>query len=356
MVTARVLPSGRLSAQTPASVRVPRAATSPVRAIGRRVLIAASVLLAVVLVVYLDRDGYRDVDGSPITLLDATYYATVSLSTTGYGDITPVTPGARLLNILFITPARVLFLIVLVGTTLEVLTERSREALRVDRWRKRVRDHVVVIGYGTKGRSAVRALLGQGTPRDHIVVVDPDTRATAEAESAGLVTVCGPATRTDVLRSAEVDRARAVIVGTNTDEANVLITLTARELSPAATIVASVREAENAHLLEQSGADTVITSSDAAGRLLGLSTQSPRLVAVVEDLLTTGAGLDVFERPVAPGEVGKAPRELPDPVIAVVRDGHLLRHSEPAAARLRDGDAVICVCGNEPDGAKTSGS
>ena len=58
--------------------------------------------------------------------LDCLYYATVSLSTTGYGDITPVTPSARLVNVLVITPLRVAFLIVLIGTTVETLTTRSR--------------------------------------------------------------------------------------------------------------------------------------------------------------------------------------------------------------------------------------
>src|SRR5699024_753291 len=99
--------------------------------------------------------GYRDDSGREIGWLDALYYATVTLSTTGYGDITPISVPARLANILIITPLRVLFLIVLVSTTLEVLTERSRQALRIQRWRSTVRDHVVVIGFGTTGRSAV---------------------------------------------------------------------------------------------------------------------------------------------------------------------------------------------------------
>ena len=99
---------------------------SSARQVWRRVVIASMVLIATVLIVYLDRGGYRDNNGDEISILDATYYATVSLSTTGYGDITPVSPGARLVNILVITPLRIAFLLILIGTTLEALTARSR--------------------------------------------------------------------------------------------------------------------------------------------------------------------------------------------------------------------------------------
>ncbi len=111
---------------------------------------AVIALFFTAVLVYLDRDGYRDVQENPLSFLDALYYSAVTLSTTGYGDITPLTPSARLLNLLIITPLRVLFLIVLIGTTLEVLTERSRQALKIQRWRNNLRNHSVVIGYGTK--------------------------------------------------------------------------------------------------------------------------------------------------------------------------------------------------------------
>jgi voltage-gated potassium channel len=131
-----------------------------------RFLIAAGALLATALIVYVGRDGYVD-NGSetPISFGDAVYYATVSLSTTGYGDIVPVTDAARLWTTLVITPLRLVFLIVLVGTTVELLTERSRQAFRIDRWRRRVRDHTVVVGYGTKGRAGWRRCWPTATTR-----------------------------------------------------------------------------------------------------------------------------------------------------------------------------------------------
>ncbi|MDP9497495.1 MAG: potassium channel family protein [Actinomycetota bacterium] len=321
---------------------LPQGPVRPLVAVGRRVLLALALLALMVLVVYLDRDGYRDAVDDEVSLLDAAYYSTVSLSTTGYGDITPATDEARLLNTLLVTPLRILFLLVLISTTLEALTARTREDFRVSTWRRRVEDHVVLCGYGTKGRSALRVLAETGRLGE-VVVVDPDPQSLAEATAAGHVGVLGSATREQVLRQAAVDRARAVVVAVDADEAAVLITLTARQLAPRATIVATVREVENAGLVRQSGADSVITSAEASGRLLGLATDAPQLVAVIEDLLVTGQGLDLLQRPVTPAEVGGGVRDVPDLVLAVARGGRLLRWDDPGTSPLQDGDVLVCL-------------
>ncbi len=119
----------------------------------------------------------------------------------------------------------------------------------------------------------------------------PVRSALEAANTCGLVTVHGNGTRSDVLRLAGVARARAVVIATNRDDAAVLIALTARELAPKAHIVAAVRERENVHLLRQSGANSVVVSSETAGRLLGMAITIPAVVELVEDLLTPEAGL-----------------------------------------------------------------
>ncbi|WP_081866136.1 TrkA family potassium uptake protein [Blastococcus sp. URHD0036] len=316
---------------------------SPVRQVRRRVLLAAFFLGLTVLVVWLDRNSYRDGDEVGIGLLDSLYYATVTLSTTGYGDITPVTDHARLINVLFITPLRIMFLIVLIGTTLEALTARSREEFRIRRWRSSVRQHVIVCGYGTKGRSAIRALRANGTPADQIVVVDTDERLVEEATTTGLTGIVGDASRREVLSRAAVEKARAVIVAANRDDAAVLITLTVRQLNPTVPLTTSVREEENANLLRQSGATTVITTSATSGRLLGLSTDHPKVVNVVEDLVTGGQGLDLHQRTVKSGEVGLGPRQLTDIVLSVSRGGRTLRFDDPLIGTLQPEDELVVV-------------
>ncbi|MFZ2510764.1 MAG: potassium channel family protein [Gordonia sp. (in: high G+C Gram-positive bacteria)] len=324
-------------------VRIPELETSPARAIGRRVLWALAALLLCSVIVYLDRNGYRDVKDQPLSYLDSLYYSAVTLSTTGYGDITPISESARLINILFITPLRVLFLIVLIGTTLEVLTERSRQAIKIQNWRNRVRNHTIIVGYGTKGRTATTAVLADGVRPSEVVVVDDHHPALEAAAADGLVTVRGDATKSDILRLAGMQHAAALVIAANRDDTAVMVTLTARELNPRAKIVASIRESENTHLMRQSGANSVVVSSETAGRLLGIATITPSVVEVVEDLLSPEEGYAIAEREVDPSEVGGSPAHTKDLVLGVVRDGHLYRVGEADVEGIEIGDRLLYV-------------
>jgi voltage-gated potassium channel len=325
-------------------VKLPRKVVEhPFRQVARRVFMALFLLVATSLIVYADHDGYNDNSDGSVDLLDALYYATVTLSTTGYGDITPVSDAARLTNILVITPMRVLFLIILVGTTLEVLTERTREEWRLNRWRSTLRDHTVVVGFGTKGRSAIQTVCATGLKKEQVVVVDPSSKVIDAATADGYAGIIGDATRSDVLMRAEVHRARKIIIATQRDDTAVLVTLTARQLNKGAKIVAAVREEENAPLLKQSGADAVITSASAAGRLLGLSVLSPAAGMVMEDLIQQGSGLDIIERPVIKAEVGKRPKETDDLVVSVVRGHRVLGYDDPAVGTLELTDRLITI-------------
>ncbi|MDK8869844.1 potassium channel family protein [Corynebacterium macclintockiae] len=324
-------------------VRIPTSVVqSPWWLIVRRMFYAFLLVLFVACLAYFDRDGYEGME----TFVDALYYSSVSLSTTGYGDVSPQTQNARLVNTLIITPARLVFLVLLVGTTLSVLTEESRKTLVIRRWRKKMRNHTIVIGYGTKGRSAIAALLADGVSPSQIVVVDTDREVLDQASAQGLVTVQGTATRSDVLKLAGVNRARAVVVAPNQDDTAVLITLSVREIAPSATIVASVRESDNSHLLRQSGADSVVVSSETAGRLMGLATVTPSVTEMMEDLLSPDEGFSIAERLVTEEEVGGNPRVLEDVVLGVVRSGELYRIDSSEAETIEPGDRVLYVRSN----------
>lgn len=194
-----------------------------------------------------------------------------------------------------------------------------------------------------QGRSAAATLVAAGRPRDQIVVVDSDESARLDALADGYAVVAGDATRREILTRAGIATADRVILSTERDDTNILISLTIRRLNPTVFIAASVRDDANAALMKQSGANAVIVSADSAGRMLGTSAVSPQLGNVLEDLITYGEGIEVAERAALASEVGRLPVDLPDRVIGVVRDAQLLYYFEPAVGHIQRGDRLIVI-------------
>lgn len=300
-------------------------------------------MLFVALVAWLSGDGYIDTaTGEPVSFIGALYYASVTVTTTGYGDITAVSSIARLTTIVLITPARIVFLILVVGTTVEVLTDQSREFLASRRWRRTVKDHILICGFGSTGQSAAAELVSRGESTSDIVVVDTNAEALETALGLGFVAIEGNATQSAVLVEAGVSKARAVVVAPNRDDTAVLITLTARELNPTAHIVAGGREQENLHLLRQGGADEVVDATAAVGRMLGLATTTPSAVRVIDDLLDSGNGLGLRE--IKANFANGKPR-IPAGAILVglIRDGRRLRPDEIDIGAIRKTDQLIVL-------------
>lgn len=335
-------PTPEHSGDPGAAIRMPSRRIPALIQIRRRLLIAGGLIAFIAVIVLIQRNGYIDGSDGKVGVVDAIYYAAVSVTTTGFGDITPVSTSARTVDVLLVTPARIAFLVVLVGTTMEVLTDQTRHAFSARRWRKNVHDHYVICGYGSTGESAARALRAQGIQPELLVVIEPDPEASARAAADGLVVVEGDATRQGILTEAHVERARAVIVTPNRDDTAVLITLTVREANPDATIVTGVRDAENLHLLRQSGADSVIHSADAVGRLLGLATTSASVAGVIDDLLLPGSGFDVVEcDPVAQAD-GSLGAPTHANLLAVIRDGDHHRPDQLAGG-VASGDRLVVL-------------
>lgn len=323
-------------------VRIPRRFRAPLSAISQRIAFAIALIVFVGIVVVTLRSGYVDVAGDSISFLDAVYYASVTVTTTGYGDITAISDGARLATVFLITPARIIFLILVVGTTVEVLTDQSRQLLLTRRWRKRVNNHFVICGFGATGQSAAADLVQRGVNPAEIVAVDLSAEAIVQANERGFVGIHGDATQNAVLDQAGIALARSVVVTPNRDDTAVLVTLTVRERNPHAHIVAGGREQENLHLLRQGGADQVIDATAAVGRMLGLATYAPSTVRVLDDLLDAGAGLELIE--IAPDVSGDEPG-LPHgaTLVAIIRADRRLSPDELETAAIEATDRLVVL-------------
>jgi voltage-gated potassium channel len=330
---------------------------SPVPALLRRVGLAVALILIVAVILWWDRDGLRDNvhPDRPISFIDVFYFTVVSLTTVGYGDIVPATDGARLINAVLLTPIRIFLWALFLGTAYELtlLRLRFREDRQMKELHDRLRDHVIVCGYGVKGRAIVDELIAHGQLRDQIVAIDTDENAIAAAVREGLVALRGDASQESLLRAAAVEKATAVMAAPNRDDACVLLCLTVRSLAPKVQLVAAAREEENVKLLYGAGADLVVTPSVSGGRLMAAAVRQRAVPHVLEDILAFGHGLAMSERVVLPEEAGLLARELPDMgdtlILGVLRDREHFSFQRLETLALAPGDIVVYLADETPE-------
>jgi voltage-gated potassium channel Kch len=197
----------RLQRDTSEKILFASAEARPGRVLAVRAAIVLGLFAFVTFVLWLDRDGIRDMIDGKLSFVDLIYFVVVSLTTVGYGDIVPVTERARLIDAIIITPARLLVWLVFIGTAFELFFHKGLERIRMARLQKQLTDHVVICGYGHSGRTAAAELVRRGTPPDQIVIVDQNEHLLREAAVEGHIGLKGDATMERVLRDAGVDRA-----------------------------------------------------------------------------------------------------------------------------------------------------
>jgi voltage-gated potassium channel len=290
-----------------------------------RVALMLALVAAVFVVLWLDRDGLQDHSDGEVSLIDALYFAMVTITTVGYGDIVPVTPRARLIDAVVVTPMRVIIWLLFLGTAYQLVVRQYMEGYRMAKIQATLRDHIIVCGFGYTGWSSAKELLAKGAHSGAIVVIDPSEDRVQAALELGLPAFRGDATQEAILQNAMIQTARALIIATGRDDTSALILLTARHLNPTLEIVVSAQEEENVKLFRQGGATAIISPSTFGGYLLAAAVGHPHFVGYVQDLLTAGGRVNLIERTVEPQEVGQTAMSLkPNLLLRVYRKSEIL--------------------------------
>ena len=314
----------------------------------RRTLVARfGVVIALFLIVigvfWFDRDGLRDHADGSISFTDVVYFTMVSVTTVGYGDIVPVTRQARLVDAMLVTPIRLFIWLIFIGTAYQLVLQRLIEEFRMRRLQARLKDHVVLVGYGHSGRCAAAELVARGFDRGRILIVDLDQARLEHAAEQGYVGILGDASREETLRAAMLPSAHALLICTDRDDTNVLITLTARHVSADVRIVARVEEAENDKLLRQSGASSTVLPSRVGGILMADSVESPHLATYVMDLISAGGQVMLAEREPSAEEIGRRPVDIGHSLIVRVIRGAQAYSFWEQPAKIQAGDKLIVL-------------
>lgn len=202
----------------------------------------------------------------PITdLITALYYSMVTMSTVGYGDITPQTPESKLFTVSVIVLGVAVFATSLTAV-IAPMVSRSLQRI-VSRRGKRMKreNHYVVIGNGSLAINTSRELARRGLPVTRVLREAPD-----DIESRNGDFVSGEPSNLDVLREAGADKAEAVLAMLVDDSENAFAILAVKELGGSARTVAAVNDAEHLARIKLVQPDLVIAPQVLGGELLAM--------------------------------------------------------------------------------------
>ncbi|GEM_PF-59192 len=311
--------------------------------LGIRLGLALLLIFIVVMVHWWDREGLVDNLDGEVSFLDVVYFTMISITTTGFGDIAPISDRARMVEAVIVTPIRFAVFFIFVGTAYNFIIKRSWEKWRMARIQEKLTNHIVVLGYGVSGSEAVAELIERGTDPHCIVVVDPSEDRLADAEKAGCNVMAGDATRDDTLNAVRIGQATNILVSAGRDDTSILIVLTVRHLAPDVPISVVVRADDNEFLARQAGASNVINPVRFTGLLLAGSAKGAHIADYLADLASVSGRVQLVERKVAEDECGLAITELKTGGrgLRVYRDGQALGFWEAECQSLKPGDVVV---------------
>jgi voltage-gated potassium channel len=198
-------------------------------------------------------------------LVTALYYAMVTMSTVGYGDIVPATTEARLfalsvmvLGVAVFATSLTAVIAPLVGQSLQRIMNRKGSTMRRE-------NHFVVIGNTSLAVNTWRELARRGRPVTRLLRETPE-----EIETKGVDLVVGDPSMTDVLREAGADQAEAVLAMMADDSENAFCILAVRELGGTARTVAAVNDARHMGRVKLAQPDVVIAPQVLGGELAAM--------------------------------------------------------------------------------------
>lgn len=324
-----------------------RKSTLPVWvSIAWRVLAVLGLLAIAVGVHWIERDGLKDTADGHVSFLDILYFTSISVTTTGYGDIVPVSDSARMFDAFVVTPIRVFVVLLFIGTAYNFVLKRTWDKWRMALIQRNLSNHIIVAGYGETGSEAVDELIARGTDPGRFVVIDCSEKQLEKAKDCGCIVLQADATRDAVLEDVKVREAESMIVTAGRDDTSILITLTARHLAPNLKISVIVRNEDNELPARAAGATTVVNPVSFAGLLLASSCEGPHIAEYLTDLASFHGQVQLNERPVRETEIGKPLADIASGLgLRIYRGGAAYGHKSPEARTLIAGDTIVEVLG-----------
>jgi voltage-gated potassium channel len=312
-----------------------------------RIWVAAAILGAITVIGTV---GFYWVGAPSATWSDALYMTLITVTTVGYGEVVHIdTLGKRIFAGLMAIVGFGMLTFLFTSLTMFFMENDFDQTLRRRRMEKRIKKlhhHYIVCGFGRVGRNAARELLDTGR---HLVAIDTEVARFEDNldKFPGLLYLHGDASDDDLLLGADISDAKGVFAVTGDDSRNLMIILTAKQLSPHVRVVARCQETRNIEKMRKAGADSIVSPDFTGGMRIASAMVRPHVVSFLDEMLKSEKGLRVEEVLVPeqfpPTKIGSMRLRSPEYVLLALRSGKDWVFNPPDDYLVCSGNTLIAM-------------
>jgi len=250
------------------------------------------IIILIILVIFGGTAGYQIIEGW--TFIEALYMTIITISTVGFKEVGQLSNAGRIFTIFLILGGIVvitsgislIFSSIIEGTFGEIIRRQ-----RMEKKLAKIRNHFIICGFGAVGEDVVNEFIRENKP---FVLIEKDKLILDKVlkEFPDTIYVFGDATDDEILKNAQIEKAKGVlaVLGKTTD--NLYICLSARSLNPKLRIIARVIESESIDKLKKAGADYVFSPEKIGGIRLAAAALKPAVTSFL-DAIIRGEYLDL---------------------------------------------------------------
>jgi len=285
------------------------------------------------------------------SILDSLYVTAQTVTTVGFGDLTPRTIWGRA----FAT----VFMLVGVGIVLYALTSAVQSIVqsemvatfgrrRLSRKMSKLRNHFIICGAGRVGSHLIRSLQGS---HETFIVIESNAQKVSQLLDFGIAVLVRDATLEESLIEAGVENAKGLAACLPNDADNVYVVLTARDLNPDIHIVARAAEEQAEAKLIRAGANRVVAPTIIGGHRMAMALTKPAVGDFLDSITANQLDLGFEQLEVEPVSsfVGRRLSEtnirsqLNIVIVSIRRVNGEIVFNPNAEAVIQAGDMLIAI-------------
>ncbi|MEF8798303.1 MAG: potassium channel protein [Candidatus Bipolaricaulota bacterium] len=300
-----------------------------------RIITILLVLMAVGTAGYMTLEGWN--------ALDSFYMVILTITTTGYGEVWPLSTAGRVLSIfLMVTGVGTVFYSL--NVIIPTLVGR-----RIERWKRMLKeldDHYIICGYTDVGQR-ISDELSDRNEKDKILFVDPDGDKVSLAREKGYQALQGQPSDESTLGEARIERARS-LVATMDDSENAFSVMVAKDLNPDIYAIALSHSASASKNIRRAGADYVLSPYLDTAKKASLLLHNP-IAADVTEVISEIAEVGMLQK-ISLKETALSGQTLKELdlgaktgalIIAVEREGKIIPPSPGLKVQTGDGFYLV---------------